>query len=284
MRSALMALRRATWICACIGALAAPSAHAVQTFDAILAGPQRDPANAARDVYRHPQQVLEFFGVKPDSTVVEVWPSGGWWVEILGPYLRDNGVYYAAGVVTTSPDTTEGQLKSQRALADKLAGNPLYDHVVLTELGAPGRTVMAPPGRVDVVLTFRNVHNWLAGGYAQQMFDAFAKTLKPGGVLGVVEHRAKAGTTIEQMKKTGYMTEAYVVGLAKQAGLVLDGESQVNANPKDTTDHPGGVWSLPPNLRTCQPILDGAQKDACIAEYRAIGESDRMTLRFKKPL
>jgi len=258
-------------------------AHAAQTLDEILAGPQRDPANAARDVYRHPKQVLEFFGVKPDSTVVEVWPSGGWWVEILGPYLRDKGVYFAAGVATTLPDTSENQLKSQRALADKLAGNPLFDHVVLTELGVPGRTVMAPPGRVDVVLTFRNVHNWLAGGYAQEMFNAFANALKPGGVLGVVEHRAKPGTTIEQMKKTGYMTEEYVIGLAKQAGLVLDGESQVNANPNDTTDHPGGVWSLPPNLRTCQPMPDGAQKDACIAEYRAIGESDRMTLKFRKP-
>jgi predicted methyltransferase len=199
------------------------------------------------------------------------------------PYLRDKGIYYAAGVATTLPDTSENQLKSQRALADKLAGNALYDHVVLTELGMPGRTVMAPPGKVDFVLTFRNVHNWLAGGYAQEMFNAFAVALKPGGVLGVVEHRAKPGTSIEQMKKTGYMTKDYVVGLAKQAGLALDGESEMNANPKDTTDHPGGVWSLPPNLRTCQPMPDGAQKDACVAEYRAIGESDRMTLKFRKP-
>jgi predicted methyltransferase len=258
-------------------------ARAAQTLDEILSGPQRDPANAARDAYRHPKQVLEFFGVKPDSTVVEVWPSGGWWVEILGPYLRDKGVYYAAGVATTMADTSENQLKSQRALADKLAGNPLYDHVVLTELGVPGRTVMAPPGRADFVLTFRNVHNWLAGGYAQEMFNAFAVALKSGGVLGVEEHRAKPGTTIEQMKKTGYMTQEYVVGLAKQAGFVLDGESQVSANSKDTTDHPGGVWSLPPNLRTCQPMPEGAQKDACVAEYRAIGESDRMTLKFRKP-
>jgi predicted methyltransferase len=267
----------------CLFTLNTMPAYAAQTLDEILAGPQRDPANAARDVYRHPKQALEFFGVQPDSTVVEVWPSGGWWVEILGPYLRDKGVYYAAGVATTLPNTSEYQLKSQRALADKLAGSPLYDHVVLTELGVPGRTVMAPPGKVDFVLTFRNVHNWLAGGYAQEMFNAFAATLKPGGILGVVEHRAKPGTSIEQMKKTGYMTKDYVVGLAKQAGFVLDGESEMNANPQDTTDHPGGVWSLPPNLRTCQPMQDGAQKDACIAEYRAIGESDRMTLKFRKP-
>jgi predicted methyltransferase len=253
------------------------------TLDEVLAGPQRDPANVARDAYRHPKAVLEFFGVQPTSTVVEVWPSGGWWVEILGPYLREQGVYYAAGVATTLKDLPESQLNSQRALADKLAGNALFDHVVLTGLGYPGRLVMAPPGRVDVVMTFRNVHNWLAGGYADEMFQAFSRTLKPGGVLGVVEHRAKPGASIDVMKKTGYMTEEYVIGLAKQAGLTLEGKSEINANPKDTTDHPAGVWSLPPNLRVCQPMPEGAQKDACVAEYRAIGESDRMTLKFRKP-
>ncbi len=263
-------------------ALLAPLAHAA-TLDEVLAGSQRDAANVARDAYRHPKQVLEFFGVKADSTVVEVWPGGGWYTEILGPYLREAGVYYAAGFVTTSQDGPAYQLKAQTALAGKLAGNALYDHVVLTELGSPDRFVMAPPGRVDFVLTFRNVHNWLAGGYADEMFQAFSRTLKPGGVLGVVEHRAKAGTLIEAMKKSGYVTEEYVIGLAQRAGLTLEGESDVNANAKDTTDHPQGVWSLPPNLRVCQPMPDGAQKDACLVQYRAIGESDRMTLKFRKP-
>ncbi len=258
------------------------SANAV-TLDEALAGSQRDPENAARDVYRHPKQVLEFFGVKPISTVVEVWPSNGWWVEILAPYLREQGVYYAAGFATTLKDTPAYQLNAQRALADNLAGNVAYDHVVLTELGYPGRTVMAPPGRADFVLTFRNVHNWLAGGYAQEMFRALANALKPGGVLGVVEHRAKPNTSVDMMKKTGYVTEDHVIGLATQAGLVLEARSEINANPKDTTDHPKGVWSLPPNLRVCQPMAAGAQKDACVAKYRAIGESDRMTLRFRKP-
>ena len=265
-----------------IFALLALGAHAT-TLDEALAGGHRDPANVARDIYRHPKQVLEFYGVKPDSTVVEVWPGSGWYAEVLGPYLRDRGVYYAAGFATTLKDAPEYQAKGQAALADKLAGNPLYDHVVLTQLGFPGRLVMAPPGRVDFVLTFRNVHNWLAGGYADEMFQAFSRTLKPGGVLGVVEHRAKPGTSIDVMKKTGYMTEEYVIGLAKQAGLKLEGQSEINANPKDTTDHPEGVWSLPPNLRVCQPMADGAQKDACVTEYRAIGESDRMTLKFRKP-
>jgi predicted methyltransferase len=263
-------------------ALLTCGAHAA-ALDEILAGSQRDPANVARDVYRHPKQTLEFFGVKPDSTVVEVWPGGGWYTEILGPYLRERGVYYAAGFATTLKGSPEYQVKGQTALADKLAGNPLYDHVVLTELGFPGRLVMAPPGHVDFILTFRNVHNWLAGGYADEMFQAFARTLKPGGVLGVVEHRAKPGASVDVMKKTGYMTEDYVVGLAKQAGLKLEGESEINANAKDTTDHPEGVWSLPPNMRVCQKMADGAEKDACTAQYRAIGESDRMTLKFRKP-
>lgn len=252
------------------------------TLDEILAGSQRTPANVARDVYRHPKEVLEFFGVKPDSTVVEVWPSSGWWSEILGPYLRDQGVYYAAGFAMTQPNPPDYVLKAQRGLADKLASNPVFDHVVLTELGFPGRMVMAPPGRVDILLTFRNVHNWLGGGYAEDMFKAFYTTLKPGGVLGVVEHRAKPGTSIDVMKKSGYMTEEYVIGLATQAGFTLDGRSEVKANPKDTTDHPAGVWSLLPNLRVCQPMPEGAEKVACIAEYSSIGESDRMTLRFRK--
>jgi predicted methyltransferase len=253
------------------------------SLDDALRGSQRDPANVARDVYRHPKETLEFFGVKPTSVVVEVWPGGGWWTEILGPYLRDQGIYYAAGVATTVPGASENLLAAQTALANKLAANPLYDHVVLTELGYPGRTVMAPPGHVDIVMTFRNVHNWLAAGYAQEMFNAFYSTLKPGGILGVEEHRAKPGTSIEVMKKTGYMTEDYVIGLAKTAGFALDGKSEVNANPKDDADHPAGVWSLPPNLRVCQPMQEGAEKDACVATYRAIGESDRMTLRFRKP-
>jgi predicted methyltransferase len=252
-------------------------------LDEALAGSLRDPANVARDAYRHPNQVLEFFGVKPNSVVVEVWPGTGWWTEILGPYLRDHGIYYAAGFPTTLKGVPEYQIAAQTTLADKLTSSPLYDHVVLTQLGYPGRLVMAPPGHVDVLMTFRNVHNWVAGGYAQEMFAAFNRTLKSGGVLGVEEHRAKPGTSIDVMKKTGYMTEEYVIGLAKEAGFTLEGKSEVNANPKDDTDHPEGVWSLPPNLRVCQPMPEGAEKDACVTEYRAIGESDRMTLKFRKP-
>jgi predicted methyltransferase len=262
-----------------VGALA--HADAARLADAV-ASAHRSDANKARDAYRHPVETLTFFGVEPDDTVVEVWPGGGWYTEILAPYLREKGVYYAAGFATTVKEPREFAVNAQCALAEKLASSPAFDHVVLTELQAPIRTTMAPPGTVDVVLTFRNVHNWLAAGNALEMFQAFHRALKDDGVLGVVEHRAKAGTPLETMKKTGYMTEAYVVETAQNAGFKLVDRSEVNANPKDTTDHPAGVWTLSPNLRHCQQMAEGAERTACEAEYRAIGESDRMTLKFVK--
>jgi predicted methyltransferase len=247
-----------------------------------IAGSQRSDANKARDAYRHPAETLAFFGVRPDSTVVEVWPGGGWYTEILAPYLRSQGVYYAAGFATTLPDQPEYYANAQRALADKLASNAIYDHVVLTELNAPARSVMAPPGTVDVVLTFRNVHNWLARDNADAMFQAFHHVLKKGGVLGVVEHRAKPGTSLEVMKKSGYVTEDLVIELATRAGFELAARAEINANPKDTRDHPAGVWTLPPNFRHCQSLDDDKEKAACTEKYQAIGESDRMTLKFVK--
>jgi predicted methyltransferase len=242
----------------------------------------RSDANKARDVDRHPAETLGFFGVEPNDTVVEVWPGGGWYTEILAPYLRDRGIYYAAGFAITVKDQREYFVNAQRALADKLASNEVFDHVVLTELQAPARTTMAPPGTVDVVLTFRNVHNWLAADNALEMFQAFHRALKDGGVLGVVEHRAKPGTSIDTMKKSGYVTEDYVIETAQNAGFKLAARSEINANPKDTTEHPAGVWTLPPNLRHCQQMAEGDEKAACTEQYRAIGESDRMTLKFVK--
>jgi predicted methyltransferase len=256
-------------------------ADAARLADA-LASAHRSEANKARDVYRHPAETLAFFGVEPDDTVVEVWPGGGWYTEILAPYLRDAGVYYAAGFAITVKDQRDYFVNAQRALADKLAGNAVFDHVVLTEVQAPQRSTMAPPETVDVVLTFRNVHNWLAAGNALEMFQAFHKALRDGGVLGVVEHRARPGTSIETMKKSGYMTEDYVVELAQNAGFTLAARSEINANPKDTTEHPAGVWTLPPNLRHCQSMSEGDEKNACVEKYGAIGESDRMTLKFVK--
>ncbi|HEV2271167.1 MAG TPA: hypothetical protein VGR92_17070 [Steroidobacteraceae bacterium] len=247
--------------CAARAAPLSPSPSLAQ----VIAGPQRTPAFKARDRYRHPLEDLEFFGLKPDMTVVEIWPSGGWWTEILAPYLRAHGKYYAAG----QPASREATLQ------DKLAAAPqYYDRVIVTEAGPPDHWRIAPAGSVDLVLTFRNVHNWLAGGYAKEMFAAMYRALKPGGVLGLEEHRAAPGTTLADWVNTGYVSEDFVIGLARGAGFRLAAKSEINANPKDTKDYPDGVWTLPPTLAL-------GEKDR--AKYLAIGESDRMTLKFVKP-
>jgi predicted methyltransferase len=250
-------------------------------LESAVAGEHRSAANRARDAFRHPRQTLAFFGVEPTSTVVEVWPGSGWYTEILAPYLRDRGVYFAAGFAITLDDVPPYYSNGQKALARKLAGNAIYDHVVLTELSAPQRAVMAPPGSVDFVLTFRNVHNWLAQGNADAMMQAFHRALKIDGVLGVVEHRAKPGASVETMTRSGYMTEQYVIDLAARNGFVLADRSEINANPNDSTTHPAGVWTLPPNLRHCQE-MEGDERAACEKQYKAVGESDRMTLKFVK--
>lgn len=246
-----------------------------RALQAAVAAPHRSEAFRARDVYRHPAETLDFFEVRPDLSVVEIWPGTGWYTEILAPLLRERGRYTAAGFVT-GEDATEYRRKVDLDFRAKLAAAPaLYDRVQLTELGMPDRWAAVPAGSADRVLTFRNVHNWIAGHYEQSMFDAFYAALKPGGLLGVVEHRARPGTDLEKMRKSGYVTEAYVKELAQQAGFVFIGAAEINANPADTTDHPEGVWTLPPTLRL------GVQDRA---KYLAIGESDRMTLKFMKPV
>lgn len=244
-------------------------------IDKILAGAHRDAANVARDEFRHPKETLLFMGINPAMTVVEVWPSGGWWTEILAPLLRERGKYYAAYVVSDAPGMPQFLRDREKAFDAKLAAAPdLYDKVVKTRLLAPNWTEMAPPGSADMVLTFRNVHNWAKAGNADAMFKAFYDALKPGGVLGVKDHRAKPGTSFQQQIDTGYMTEEWVISVAAKAGFKLEEKSEINANPKDTKDHPAGVWTLPPTL---------ALKEKDRAKYLAIGESDRMTLRFIKP-
>jgi predicted methyltransferase len=242
---------------------------------AAIASPARTPKYVARDVYRHPQETLQFFGVRQDFTVVEIWPGRGWYMEILAPYLRDKGHYFAAieapGVAGASQEAKD----DAAALRKRIADDPgRFGKVTVTELHPPELTEICPPGTADVVLTFRNVHNWIDAGVQQAQFDAFFKALKPGGVLGVVEHRAKPGTSPEESRKSGYVDEAYVKKLAANAGFRFDAESPVNDNPKDTKDYAEGVWTLPPTL---------ALGDKDRAKYLAIGESDRMTLRFVKP-
>ena len=260
-------------------AVAAASAVAADAASdplaAAIASPARTPKSAARDVYRHPLETLRFFGLRPDQTVVEIWPSHGWYMEILAPYLHDRGKYYAAIEAPDVAGASQEAKDDAAFLRKRLADDPAhFGKVVVTTLHPPQLTEICPPGTADVVLTFRNVHNWIEDGTQQQQFDAFFKALKPGGVLGVVEHRAKPGASLDEMRKSGYVDEGYVKKVATTAGFRFDAESPVNDNPKDTKDYAKGVWTLPPTLTL-------GDKDR--AKYLAIGESDRMTLRFVKP-
>jgi predicted methyltransferase len=240
-------------------------------FANVLKGDWRVAQNAARDQYRHPEQTLQFFGLRDDQTVIEITPGNGWYSELLAPLLKDKGHYVAAIV---APDVSDYAKKSADSLKQKYAADPArYAKVELVEY-APKAPVFGHPGSADTVLTFRNVHNWVDAGNEAATFKAFYDVLKPGGTLGVVDHRAKPGTTAKDNEKNGYLPTEYVVKLAQNAGFTLAGASEVNANPKDTKDYPDGVWTLPPAL------VKGEQDKA---KYLAIGESDRMTLRFIKP-
>jgi len=243
------------------------------TLHAAISGNHRSVEHKARDIYRHPQQTLEFFEVKPNMTVVEIWPGGaGWYTEILAPYLSQQGKLYAAHFAADS-DVPYYQKNLQKFI-DKTSANPeIYGKLELTELNPPNKVAIAPPGTADRVLTFRNVHNWIKHGNAQEVFNAMFKALKPGGILGVVEHRIVAKK--EGGKLTpGYVSQNFVIARAMKAGFKLVAKSEINANPKDTKDYPEGVWTLPPSLRL---------KDQDREKYLAIGESDRMTLKFVKP-
>lgn len=272
-----MARRLAAGVCLMVvmgGCTHQPVRSDSALIDQAIAGGHRSMADRARDIYRHPRETLLFFGLRPEMTVVEIWPGAGWYTEILAPVLRGRGRYYAAHfhVDEKSPRYMG---PSRQNFEKRLAGRAeIYDKTTVTAFSAPQQTAIAPRGTVDLVLTFRNVHNWTAARNDEASFRAFYDALKPGGVLGVVEHRAQESTPLEQMIKTGYMTEAYVIALAERAGFRLVARSEINANPRDTRDHPRGVWTLPPTFRL---------GDQDRAKYAAIGESDRMTLKFIKP-
>lgn len=258
-------------------AAAAPVTDAATTaaIEKTLAGDHRSTANRARDVFRHPKETLTFFGLRQDMTVMEVWPGGGgWYTEVLAPVLRDHGHYIAAGQDPKSESKyTQDNLK---AFADKLASRPdLYGKAAVTALQVPDAMKPVPDASVDMVLTFRNLHNWMSREAAEAMVAAMFKALKPGGILGMVEHRASDKLPQDPGAKSGYVREDYAIALIKAAGFELIGESEVNANPNDTKDYPEGVWTLPPTYRA---------GDANRERYAAIGESDRFTLRFRKPL
>lgn len=243
-----------------------------EQLDSILKGDWRSAADKARDKYRHPAKTLAFFEIKPDMTVIEITPGGGWYTKILAPWLADDGHYIAAAM--KPKDSKSEAAQNETALQKLFKAHPQQfgkAEVVEFDRNAP---VFGAADSADRVLTFRNAHNWVMGDYAAAMFKGFFKVLKPGGVLGLVDHRADKGADIDKVKGSGYLPLAYVIKLATDAGFTLDAESEVNANAEDTHDHPKGVWTLPPTLTL-------GDKDK--AKYEAIGESDRMTLRFIKP-
>jgi predicted methyltransferase len=239
-------------------------------LDRAIAGDWRSSKSTARDAFRHPRETLAFFGIAPDPTVIEITPGGGWYAEILAPYLAADGHYIAA---LAKPSRPAGEAAAdQQAIALKFAADPAHYGQAATLEFDPKAPVFGPPASADAVLTFRNVHNWVMAGTQARMFAAFFDVLKPGGVLGVADHRANPGPATDG--RQGYITEQQVIDYATAAGFQLEARSEINANPKDRKDYPKGVWTLPPTLTL-------GETDQ--ATYLAIGESDRMTLRFVKP-
>lgn len=249
------------------------------TIAGAVAGDWRLPADRARDAWRHPVESLTFWGLQPGMTVVEFWPGAGWYTDILAPFLAETkGKLYAANLEPNDPIAA----KIVEAYRARLAANrKLYGEVEITAFG-PKSGPVAPDGSADLVLFLRNLHNWMAAGIADKAFKAAFAALKPGGVLGIEEHRAEPGKVQDVLAADGYVQQAYAVQLAQEAGFKLAAESEINANPKDTRDHPFGVWTLPPTRLSAprgQPPRPGFDH----AKYDAIGESDRMTLKLVKP-
>ena len=244
-------------------------------FEQAMFGDHRSEQNIARNRYRHPVGTLQFFGVGPGMDVLEIWPGGGWYSEILAPSLRNIGTFIVASYDPDIAGQPDYRYRLHQSLLDKFKANPdLYDQVEVVEFSPPESASLGEAESVDIVLTFRNMHGWVSDGVADQIFAEFHRVLRPGGILGVVQHRADTGAPAHETASSGYLSEDAVIEIARKAGFTLDAKSEINANPKDTHDHPEGVWTLPPSLRL------GDQDQA---KYEAIGESDRMTLRFVKP-
>lgn len=239
------------------------------------AGDHRSASNIERNLYRHPVETLEFFGLQDGMSVLEIWPGSGWYTEILAPAIRDHGEFYIA---TWDPEVAgqpDYRYRLPIEMQAKFEARPdLYDQVKWVYFSPPESASLGADGSYDMILTFRNTHGWVNHGQAPDIFTEFARVLKPGGVLGVVQHRAAPGADPAETASKGYVAEAHIKALAEAAGLEFEAASEINANPKDGRDHPEGVWTLPPSLR-----LGDEDRE----KYVAIGESDRMTLRFRKP-
>ena len=260
------------WVALVIVALGAP-VEASSPWQVALQGEHRSEAAKARDVYRHPRETLEFFGVTPSSTVLEMYPGGGWYTDVLAPVLAESGTLYAAHMGVNESNY------ARRALGgflSKLGANgDLYKAVTVTAFNPPADVEVAPPESVDVALAIRNIHSWIRLATLETALTSIYDALKPGGIFGVVQHRGKLGMSEQEMKDTGYVDPEYLIGLAELIGFELEAQSEVNANPGDTKDYETGVWTLPPSYRL---------GDQDRSKYEAIGESDRMTLKFVKPM
>ena len=271
LKLAAAAIASAVLVTAC--AATSSRQGTAEALTGILAADYRAEENRARDRYRHPKETLLFFGIRPEMSVLEVWPEPGWYTEVIAPLVRDKGRYYAA-VIAADPESKYITQRLEK-YRQKLAERPnVYDHVAVVSFPADGGDAV-PPASVDMVVTFRNIHNWMSRGTTAQAFATMYSALRPGGVLGVVEHRGNPAVAQDPKAKSGYVNEDYAIKLIEAQGFRLVGKSQVNANPRDTKDYEQGVWTLPPTYRLGDKDHD---------KYAAIGESDRFTLRFVKPL
>jgi predicted methyltransferase len=254
--------------------IASPGFAADSAIENAIKGEHRSAMNSVRDESRHPAATLEFFGFRHDMTVIELWPGGGWYTEILAPALRDNGKLIAATYGDTG-DGSEYRTRSHRGYVEKLSANPdVFDAIEIITFWAPEDASLGPDNRADLVVTFRNIHSLIRRNQQNDFFSAAWRVLKPGAVLGIVQHRAPEDADPAISAESGYVPQAHVIELATQAGFSLAATSEINANPLDSKNHPEGVWTLPPSLRLGETDRD---------RYLAIGESDRMTLKFVKP-
>jgi predicted methyltransferase len=260
-----------------VGMAGGSAAVADEALKAAVAAPHRPAADVARDGARRPVETLSFWGLKPKQTVIEVNPGGGYWTAILAPYAKaTGGAYIATAADLDDPEVSENARKGREAFAAKYADKATYGDVTLAGFGLKSKP-LGPAGSADMVITARNIHNWMwRPGMLDKAMADFHAVLKPGGVLAVEEHRADPRAQVPEARD-GYVATATVIAAAEKAGFKLAAQSEVNANPKDTKDHPAGVWTLPPSRRAPEGAANFDR-----AKYDAIGESDRMTLRFVK--